>query len=723
MKKTLFVFGLLLFMAGGFFVRALPAGAVASTSVPNPAILSDTSGQFVSGEKFWFDGRYYRYSFTAERDFYTGWRHYGDRIVKSPNYAAYLNVYYQFSNGPAGGFGAYFVENISDLDNYKNGDGVYFFWEKGKSYDTYIVDNSISPDGVSTTDMYLDFYLADHPDARLAADKSSVKFEVRFGSNEVNRSRPVVYLDYGYAPPPDKPDPVILIPGILGSWQVNGRWELDPILHTYDNLWEALKTAGYTEGKDLFALPYQWRDSNAITAQKLREKINEIKAICNCSKVDLIGHSMGGLVARSYIEGDNYQNDVDQMIFLATPHRGAPGAYLMWEGGSTGIDQSNWFMDRIFTLEAEFNGYGYVSKYLREKPIKSVEELLPAYDYLRDKDTGLIRTYPNNYPRNIFLEDLNSATSLERMTNIRMLNILGDEGDLSTIDILRVVHKEDAFGDWQNGYPENYFNMFSDHGLEYGPGDNTVPKKSNDNFAGGNNVVIENSNHHQIATDAQRVVIKELTDKEPAQEIRNSYVQNLLMVRIFSPADFQIVAPDGKILGTDFASSSTLNQIAGAYYVNSSNSPEFAIIPNPQAGEYQVRLSGTGNGSYRLSMSYLDDDGAADKDFAGDIVLGQFQDFKISYSASGALSELKPQIDLPHLIADVEFFYRQNLITLDGRNKLLPPLQQLQRDSKLTSIKLDNFEKQLDNLLRQGKTSRLIYDILKADGNYLRNNF
>ncbi|MEK7625220.1 MAG: hypothetical protein AAB467_02600, partial [Patescibacteria group bacterium] len=123
--------------------------------------------------------------------------------------------------------------------------------------------------------------------------------------------------------------PVILVPGIMGSWNVNGIWQLDPILNTYDNLWEALKSAGYEENETLFAFPYQWRYSNVYTAELLKLKISAVKQICGCNKVDLVAHSMGGLVARQYIEGDNYDNDVGKLIFLATPHKGASKAYLI----------------------------------------------------------------------------------------------------------------------------------------------------------------------------------------------------------------------------------------------------------------------------------------------------------------------------------------------------------------------------------------------------------
>lgn len=42
--------------------------------------------------------------------------------------------------------------------------------------------------------------------------------------------------------------------------------------------------------------------------------------------VDVVAHSMGGLVARAYIEGDGYAGGVDHFIMLATPNRGSDWA-------------------------------------------------------------------------------------------------------------------------------------------------------------------------------------------------------------------------------------------------------------------------------------------------------------------------------------------------------------------------------------------------------------
>ena len=68
-------------------------------------------------------------------------------------------------------------------------------------------------------------------------------------------------------------------------------------------------------------------------AKNLAEEIEVIKEKENVSKVDIVAHSMGGLVARAYIEsgdfgGDLYKNDVRKLIMLGTPNHGVIWAWL-----------------------------------------------------------------------------------------------------------------------------------------------------------------------------------------------------------------------------------------------------------------------------------------------------------------------------------------------------------------------------------------------------------
>ena len=446
-----------------------------------------------------------------------------------------------------------------------------------------------------------------------------------------------------------KRNPVILIPGFFGSGESRGQLELDPILHTYNNLWEALKLAGYEKDKTLFAFPYNWRQSNITSSLLLKQKIDEVKTACvsanldgyDCNKVDLVAHSMGGLVARVYAESNDYEDDIDQLIFLATPQRGSPMAYLSWEGGEAGLGFEKTIMEKILLSEAD--GHGYLSNfsYIRNLPMTSVQELLPIFNYLRDKGSDSLRTYPyDNYPRNLFLENLNDSYNLAKLQNIKILNIVADAGINKTMNAFRVVSGGYSDGRWEHGYPEDYGRLFADRGLEYGEGDDTVPAISNRGFNGFDEVLVNNSNHSNIVSDAQGFVIEELTGNRPSQEVSKNFIQKIFMARIFSPADFLITAPDGKRIGKDFTTGQDINEIDGAYY-----SGKFATIPNPLDGEYKVELQGTGNGEYKLSISGIDDATSTDKDFIGQITTGAIQDFKIDYSSSSPnlLEDLQPQ--------------------------------------------------------------------------------
>lgn len=72
-------------------------------------------------------------------------------------------------------------------------------------------------------------------------------------------------------------------------------------------------------------------------AQSLAREIQVIKDEEGVSKVDIVAHSMGGLVARAYIESEDlpnnpypisYNNDVRKLVMLGTPNQGAYFAIL-----------------------------------------------------------------------------------------------------------------------------------------------------------------------------------------------------------------------------------------------------------------------------------------------------------------------------------------------------------------------------------------------------------
>ena len=177
-------------------------------------------------------------------------------------------------------------------------------------------------------------------------------------------------------PEPSGKRPVIIIPGILGSnlieqgdilWlnlnRLIGSDELDDLyldssgnsLHTvqigsliagmnfpspfqsqnidvFESLFNELEASGYVNGQTYFLFPYDWRLDLENSAQKLKSEIDSIESQTGFHKIDIIGHSMGGVLAESYISEFGSQ-DIDKLIFIGTPHLGAPkAAKVLLEG-------------------------------------------------------------------------------------------------------------------------------------------------------------------------------------------------------------------------------------------------------------------------------------------------------------------------------------------------------------------------------------------------------
>ena len=398
-------------------------------------------------------------------------------------------------------------------------------------------------------------------------------------------------------------DPVIILPGILGSTKILGEWRLDPILQNYKNLIESFKKNGFEKEKNLFEFPYEWRNSNAITAEELESKIETIKNDTKISKVDLVGHSMGGLVAREYIENLDQKDDVDQLITLGTPQKGAPESYLKWEAGENQGNILDVIAKKIFQLEAKHAGYSDLGEYIRAE-VLSVGELLPIYDYLIDVSTGETRSYPSNYPRNNFLEILNNESNLNNLNKVNFVNIFGDTDSNATIEKFRVADSS-VSGSWEHGMPENFYDPSTDQGIEYGQGDETVPLESAEGISADESIEIDSS-HSDLPTKAQCYVIKSLTGEDDCEYVSTfDRIKSILTFGVFSPVDIQVISPSGKRIGKNFETGETYNEIDGAYYTGYDTENEFLTIPNPENGEYKVITQGTGSGYYKIEIDKI----------------------------------------------------------------------------------------------------------------------
>ena len=396
-------------------------------------------------------------------------------------------------------------------------------------------------------------------------------------------------------------DPVIIIPGILGSWEKDGAMRIDPIFHTYDNLYDEFVAEGYVPEKDLFTFPYEWRDSNVENAKKLKTKIAEITK--TWPKVDLVAHSMGGLLAREYIESDAYTGDVDQLITLATPNLGTPEAYMKWDGDGWFFSPVDIFMKHIVTQEAKENGFADRFEYMHNRPVASLQELLPVYNYLHDADNGdALKNYPNNYPSNEFLENLNNKAG--ELTSVEYDKIIGNTNGGDTISGVSVANI-DKGKYWTHGYPDNFDILIGNRGMYYSDGDVTVPLYSAESENIKSDYFREiNSDHQSISTEAQADVLEFLTAERPASEVRNSLIRDMLITQVYSPVDIQLITSDGRWAGKNIDNLSDGKKISDAYYTGADAESEFVAIPNPPAnGSYRVVTEGTGEGDFKVETT------------------------------------------------------------------------------------------------------------------------
>jgi pimeloyl-ACP methyl ester carboxylesterase len=93
----------------------------------------------------------------------------------------------------------------------------------------------------------------------------------------------------------------------------------------YDGLLQSILRWGYKPNIDFWIFPYDWRQSNGISGHLLARFIEE-KTEGKCDGVDIISHSMGGIIARAAYR---YGAPIRRAAYIACPHLGSPLAYFI----------------------------------------------------------------------------------------------------------------------------------------------------------------------------------------------------------------------------------------------------------------------------------------------------------------------------------------------------------------------------------------------------------
>ncbi len=280
--------------------------------------------------------------------------------------------------------------------------------------------------------------------------------------------------------------PIIFIPGLMGS--IGGEmlgcktgWGFGVAAWIYRPFIKKLENLGYVLNKNLFVCYYDWRKNcEDIVEQFLLPLLLKTEEKCPNQKIDLLCHSMGGLVGRTYIQDKIYSYNIGNLMIFGTPNKGSVEAYYLWSMGKS-MDRAGkdnpllkiirsgyiWLIAKILNIPL---GKDNIDKL--HKNFQGLGDLLPTYDY------GYVLCYEdenNNYVyiptkyikyKNSFVNDLNRNIDT---LHSRIKDLYCFVGTNKETDEILIVDKNILF----NNKDENI--IFS---LSTRKGDGTVTAKS-----------------------------------------------------------------------------------------------------------------------------------------------------------------------------------------------------------------------------------------------------
>ncbi len=403
------------------------------------------------------------------------------------------------------------------------------------------------------------------------------------------------------------PIPFVFLPGIGGSLSFrlfndnfHDYWFLNPIgTSAYRTFVKNLILTGYEYEKNFFWGFYDWRLSNSESAsQYLKKLIDEIKAKNAHFEVNLLAHSMGGLMARSYVQSDYFGEDVNRLVTLGTPHWGSSDIYAIWENEE--FPEENLPVEIYLWYLNNFDRNGGQAPIVKTQ-VPSLGEMLPIYDYLKEKSSGELINYTSQEAKNSFLENLRAKSFLtgERVA----FDAFAGVGE-ATLEKIEVRSEEKGENYWRDGKPDPLPPV-----KDISQGDNRVTELSA--VAGreiGGNAILISSNHGELPEKGMKEIFDQMKIKP-----KNPWVTSALHYFIFGLSGLvDVIIEDG--VGRVISSSE--RTIPDSQFIEDSVEnkklayADFPIeVGNEKPEKIKIKLAGRENGKIDLAFWVTNSDG------------------------------------------------------------------------------------------------------------------
>ncbi|MBI2611397.1 hypothetical protein HYW54_01480 [Candidatus Gottesmanbacteria bacterium] len=279
----------------------------------------------------------------------------------------------------------------------------------------------------------------------------SGKFQIGYAEKETE-GVPITPLP---PTPTPKPNKVIFIPGLGASWNRNdllscnlsqsNTWIMAPYTDIYDRIIQTLsQNAGLVLNEEFYVYAYDWRQTMETAGQKLKEFIDNIQPN---GKVDIVSHSLGGLVARSYILQNGEDHNVDKLVTMGTPHQGTVLAYPLLVDKIAVNTLINFCRTRL--------GNPFETKrQVIQSLSPSIRDILPTFNFI--KWNGQLMEDDLIEGENPWLRD--NQFSLP-FYDISVLTISGiEKKTLEYLEVKKPSAMDNLLGNWVDGKPTKKIN-------------------------------------------------------------------------------------------------------------------------------------------------------------------------------------------------------------------------------------------------------------------------
>jgi len=377
----------------------------------------------------------------------------------------------------------------------------------------------------------------------------------------------------------------------------------EPFTDVFNGLIDKLSNLGYVEDIDLFVMPYDWRFDVKTNSNVLKGRIDLVKNQTGSSEVDIIAHSMGGLLTKQFIL-DNDASSINKLIFVGTPHLGAPKATKALLFG----DNMNVF--RLSPVRV---------KYISQNML-SVYELLPSRMYIEQDG----RYYFDEAQKILFDFDQTKQFLIDSGLNTILLES-ADNFHSSAIDNFNTsgIDSYNINGCTTPTITTIVKRGTSEYSVKMMAGDGTVPLGSSRTIDLDNSRQFYFKDHgflnslfprisHATMPSADGIkdlisqIITGATISLPdyaTQNVSECYIEGE-MVSVHSPVDLHIYDSSGNHVGKG-ENGDIEYEISGVAYEEIGEN-KFVFLPTSGGQTYQVELDGTGSGTFSLRVSKVE---------------------------------------------------------------------------------------------------------------------